>query len=198
MRKLFSFISATILFSACTGNHIKKVMVYANDHADINEETKIITLAKNTSGHEHKTLQFFTGSAVQLKVKNADGEKNIDIPDDGCYIVNLKTKDTIIGGYVLYSAPDIAGRTMTQEQLTHNIDSLKSLLLGQNLVAGKSFFIPPGSSAKITGNSKAHIVEPYHRMTSIEVTAGEEPEVYRFYTINEVREMIDKLSTLTK
>lgn len=198
MRKLFSFLSLAFLLNACGDTQIKKIMVYANDHADINEEAKTITLAKDTSGHVHKTLQYITGSAVQLKIKSADGEKNIDIPDDGCYIVNLKSKDTIIGGYVLYSAPDIAGRTMTQEQLTHNIDSLKSLILGQNLVAGKSFFITPGTSSKITGNSKAHIVEPYHRMTSIEITAGEEPEVYRFYTINEVREMIDKLTKLTK
>lgn len=173
-------------------------MVYANNHADINEDTKTITLTADTAGHEHKTIQYFTGSAVQLIVKSAGGEKNIDITDDGYYIVNLKSKDTIIGGYVLYSAPDIAGRTMTQEQLMQNIDSLKSLILGQNLVAGKSFFIAPGTSAKITGNSKAHIVEPYHRMTSIEITAGEEPEVYRFYTINEVREMIDNLTKLTK
>ena len=62
---------------------------------------------------------------------------------------------------------------------------------------GETFFIPPNTAAKITSNTDATIVGPYHRMTSIEKNGNKEPEVYRFYSINEVRETIDKLTQHT-
>jgi hypothetical protein len=43
----------------------------------------------------------------------------------------------------------------------------------------------------------AFIVGPYHRMSSIEKTGDKEPEVYRFYSVKEVRETIGKLEKLT-
>ena len=88
---------------------------------------------------------------------------------------------------------------MSQEQLLHNIDSLNQMIQGINIsAANQTFFILPNTAAKITANTEATIVGPYHRMTSIAKEGDKEPQVYRFYSITEVREMVDKLMKLTK
>jgi hypothetical protein len=56
----------------------------------------------------------------------------------------------------------------------------------------------PNTGVKITNNIDAHVVGPYHQMTSIAKEGDKDPEVYRFYSIKEVRELITKLEGLTK
>ena len=191
-------VACTFFFAACS-SHTKKIIVYANNDADINEETKAVT-QKDTVGHLDKTIQYSTGDKVALSVKTFAGSAiTLEIPDDGYYIANLKAKDTIIGGFQKYSTPEEANRVMSQEQLLHNIDSLNQMIQGINVnAANRTFFILPNTAAKITTNTEATIVGPYHRMTSIAKEGDKEPEVYRFYSITEVREMVDKLMKLTK
>ena len=87
---------------------------------------------------------------------------------------------------------------MSQEELKHDIDSLQHLVTGQNAsAASRAFFIPPNTATKITANTDATIIGPFHQMTSIEQKGNEAPEVYRFYSVKEVRETIDKLQKLT-
>ena len=187
----------SVLFVACSG-HTKKVIVYANNEADINDQTKTIT-QKDNEGHLDKEIQFNTGDKVTIKIIQKDeSTANIDIPEDGYYILNAKAKDTIVGGYQKYSTPEEANRVISQEELKHNIDSLQQLITGQNTnVTNHTFFIPPNTAAKITANTDATIVGPYHGMTSIEQKGNKEPEVYRFYSVKEVRETIGKLQKLT-
>lgn len=186
-----------MLLASCSG-HTKKVIIYANSKAVISEADKTITNKDNT-GHVDQTIIFSTGDAVVFKVQPMEGEAyTIEVPEDGYYIVNTKAKDTIIGGFQKYSTPEEANRMMTQEELKHNIDSLKQMVAGANIsAANRTFFILPGKAAKITENVQAEIVGPYHRMTSIAATGDEIPEVYRFYSISEVRETIAKLEKLT-
>ena len=188
---------SAILFASCSG-HTKKVIVYANTDADINDNTKTIT-QKDNEGHLDKEIQLNTGDKVTIKVIQKDGSTaNIDIPEGGYYILNVKAKDTIVGGYQKYSTPEEANRMMTQDQLKHNIDSLNQMINGKNTNAtNKTYFIPPNTATKITANTDATIVGPYHRMTSVEQNGSEAPEVYRFYSVKEVRETIDKLQKLT-
>ncbi|HRI22123.1 MAG TPA: hypothetical protein PLA68_14270, partial [Panacibacter sp.] len=149
--------------------------------------------------HVDKEILYSTGDKVELNIKSPGGETKIDIPDDGYYIVNLKAKDTIIGGYQKFSTPGEANRVMTQDELKHNIDSLQQMVENKNInAASRTFFILPNTSAKITSNTDAFIVGPYHRMTSIAKEGDKDPEVYRFYSIKEVRETIEKLTALTK
>jgi len=191
-------VACTFFFAAC-GSHTKKIIVYANNDADINQETKAVT-QKDTVGHLDKTIQYSTGDKVSLSVKTFAGSTiTVEIPGDGYYIANLKAKDTIIGGFQKYSTPEEANRVMSQEQLLHNIDSLNQMIQGINVsAANRTFFILPNTAVKITSNTEATIVGPYHRMTSIAKEGDKEPEVYRFYSITEVREMVDKLMKLTK
>jgi len=198
MKIKHALIFATaILFASCSGN-IKKVIVYANHDADINQDTKTIT-QKDDEGHIDKELDYTSGGKVELRVQQKDGTSTtLEMLDAGYYIVNAKVKDTIIGGFQNYSTPEEANRVITQDELKHDIDSLLQMIEGKNInKANRTFFIPPNTVAKITSNSDATIVGPYHRMTSVEKQGDKEPEVYRFYSINEVRETIGKLQKLT-
>jgi len=187
----------SILFVACSG-HTKKVIVYANSDADINDNTKTIT-QKDNEGHLDKEIEFNTGDKVSIKVIQKDGStSNVEIPEGGYYILNAKAKDTIVGGYQKYSTPEEANRMISQDELRRNIDSLQQMINGQNTnAATRTYFIPPNTATKITANTDATIVGPYHRMTSIEKNGDKAPEVYRFYSVSEVRETIGKLQKLT-
>lgn len=185
------------MLASCT-SHTKKVIIYANSKAEISEAAKTITNKDNT-GHVDQTYTYSTGDALTFTVQPMEGAAyTIEVPEDGYFIVNTKAKDTIIGGFQKYSTPEEANRMMTQDDLKRNIDSLKQMVAGTNIsAANRTFYILPGKAAKITDNVQAEIVGPYHRMTSIAKTGDEEPEVYRFYSISEVRETISKLEKLT-
>jgi hypothetical protein len=88
---------------------------------------------------------------------------------------------------------------MTQEVLKTKIDSLQQLTTGANVsAANRNFFILPNQVVKVSENLDAFIVGPYHQMRSAEKVDGKDPEVYRFYSIREIRETIAKLEELTK
>lgn len=191
------FIALAVLLAAC-GSRTKKIIVYANNDVAIDENTKTI-VQKDTEGHVDKEVQFSSGGEVDVKVQQKDGSQStIALPESGYYVVNVKAKDTIIGGLQKYSKPEDANSVMTQDELHHNIDSLEQMIQGKNTnEANQTFFILPNTAAKFTSNTDATVVGPYHRMTSIEQKGSEAPEVYRFYSIREVRETIDKLKKLT-
>ena len=133
MKINFIFVAAsTLFFVAC---HSKKIIVYANNDVAINEDAKTIT-QKDNEGHVDKEIEFKTGDKVVLKVQQKDGStSNIEIPEDGYYIVNVKAKDTIVGGYQKYSTQQEANRIITQEELKRSIDSLQQMVEGKNTSA---------------------------------------------------------------
>src|SRR5215216_1962103 len=99
----------TALLAACKG-HTKKIIVYANHDVVINKDAETIT-QKDNEGHVSNDIEYKTGDKIALKVQQKDGStSNIEIPEDGYYIVNIKAKDTIIGGYQKYSTPEEANR----------------------------------------------------------------------------------------
>src|SRR3954452_21285412 len=105
-------IAPAIFLTAC---HHKKIIVYANNDVTINEDAKTI-VQKDNEGHVDKEIEYKTGDKIELKVQQKDGSSgNIEIPDDGYYIVNVKAKDTIVGGYQKYSTQQEANRIITQE-----------------------------------------------------------------------------------
>jgi len=66
MKNMKLLLVFAILFAACSGR-TKKIIVYANSDADINEQTKTIT-QKDDEGHLDKEIQFNTGDKVAIKV----------------------------------------------------------------------------------------------------------------------------------
>lgn len=197
MRNVFLIVMFAGFILAGCKSHSKKLIIYTNTDGVIDEAAKTIT-QKTTEGHVDKSITYPGGDKLTLTVKLLSGEKNIDVQEDGYYIVNIKAKDTIIGGYQKFSPPEEANKLITQAQLAKNIDSLKQMVANTNIsAANKTFFIPPYTADKFTDNEEAFVVGPYHRMTSIEKVGDKDPEVYRFYTINEVREIITQLEKLT-
>jgi hypothetical protein len=140
----------------------------------------------------------FTDASVILQLDAPAGKTSIELKEKGLYILNVKN-DTIIGSYQNYTAPALQKNIMTQDDLKLKIDSLQQLTTGKNIsAANRNFFILPNQAAKITENVDAIIVGPYHQMRSAEKVDGKDPEVYRFYSIREIRETIGKLEALTK
>ncbi len=196
MKKIAFCIVAVISLASCKDN-IKKVLVLSKGTAKINKEAKTITVDES-SGHEEQTFDVNSGDKVTYSVKSQAGEGSVEFPTNGYYIVNAKN-DTVVGGLQNYGAVEERKTEFTQEDVKKNLDSLKALVANQNVsAANHNFFILPNQVVKITDNLDAFIVGPYHRMTSVEAKEGKTPEVYRFYSIKEVREKIDKLDAMTK
>lgn len=189
MKKSLLLLAIPFLIMSCSQN--KKVLVLSHDAPQIDEANNTIT-CKSPRGHEEKEL---TVSAAALKVSTLAGDATLDLPAKGYYIANLKNNDTIIGGYVLFTTQDKAHATISQAELKHNIDSLEQLLQGKNVsAANKNYFILPNTVAKVTDNANATIIAPYHKIAGVpEGEDGKAPEVYQFYTANEVRDMLANL-----
>ncbi len=163
--------------------------------AEISTETNTIK-ATDGGGHEEKAVTLSGGKTV-FKLSTPAGEATVELLENGLYIVNVKN-DTIIGSFQNYSDPKVSQQVMTQETLVKQIDSLQLLSEGKNVsAANRNFFILPNTAKKITDNANAMVVGPYHRMRSAETVDGKAPEVYRFYSIKEIRETILKLQALT-
>ena len=181
-----------ILFSSCSSNQ-KRITVLGKGKIDIDTDTKTITI-KDGAGSVEKTADFGGGNPLNIKLIVDGKESTVAITEGGLYILNAKN-DTVIGSYQKYSEPKTKFDTVRQSFIKHSIDSLLQLTDGKNIsAANRNYFILPFTAAKISGNVDATIVSPYHRMTSIEQVSDKEPEVYRFWSIKEIRdEMIPKL-----
>lgn len=183
-------LSATVVFASCSSN-TKRVNVLYRGKADINASAGSITL-KDGAGNEEQVAEF---SGKNISIQKPDGSKTeVTLNEPGLYILNGRN-DTVIGSYQTYAAPKSTYDTIKQDFIKHSIDSLKLLLEGKNIsAANRNFYILPYSAQKITNNLDAFLVTPFHRMTSIEKVGDKDPEVYRFWSIKEIRETIDKLA----
>jgi hypothetical protein len=196
MKKILLPCIALIVMAACSSNH-KKIIVYIKEGSTVNEDAKTITVVDG-SGSDEKAISYNTSDKVSLKVTGLGDHANVSIDENGLYVLNAKT-DTIIGSYQKYSDPRLTKTLKTQEDLKHDIDSLQQLTEGKNFsAANRNFYLLPKTAVKISDNLDAVVVGPFHRMTSLEKVDGKLPEVYRFYSIQEIRETIEKLTALTK
>ena len=196
MKKCMITCASLIVLAACSSGN-KKIIVYIKGNSTVNEDAKTITVVDG-SGSDEKTIAYKTGDKVQLQVKGLGDDATVPIDNNGLYILNAKN-DTIIGSYQNYSNPKSEDVVKTQEDLKHGIDSLVQLTEGKNIsAANRNFFILPKTAVKISDNVDAFVVGPFHKMTSVEKEGDKVPEVYRFYSIKEIRETIAKLTTLTK
>jgi len=196
MKKLTICVAAACMLAACSSNP-KKILVYAKGGTTVNKDTKTIDV-KDGAGQEEETLEYNTADKITLQLKSSDATAPIDIAENGLYIVNAKKNDTIIGSYQKFSDPKLKQNVTTQEQLKQAIDSLQQLTEGKNIsAANRNYFILPKTAARITANTDAIIVGPFHKMTAIEKKGDKDPEVYQFSSISEIREKIVKLTALT-
>jgi hypothetical protein len=197
LKKITYVAFSAALFAACSSNNTKKVMIVATGDINVNTDNKTITLAGG-SGATDKTVEFNSSGPLTLTIKAEDGSSTpVTLNDNGFFMLNAR-KDTIVGAYQNYAAPKTTVDTIKQATLEKGIDSLSQLIEGKNVsAANRNFFVTPNTAVKLTANTDAFVVPPFHQMTSIEKVGDKDPEVYRFYTVNEIREQLAKLKALT-
>jgi hypothetical protein len=189
--KKYNIIALLILLSVLTACGHKKILVFASSGIQVDESQKNIIVTEGTTHHE-KELEFSGSSPVTINVQSPTGKFTLDATEDGLYIINLQ-KDTIVGSYQ-HIGEDNGTVKISTDQLKHTIDSLVQLTAGLNVsTAGKNYFIPPGKIGRVTANTKARVFGPYTTVPS-GFDASTVPELYKFYTNPELREIIDKLS----
>ncbi len=198
MRRTLFILALASAFSTCT-SHNKRILILFKGNADIDGDKKTVVL-KGGSGLGEKEVFYSTGDIINLTVTQEDNATaTVAVKEDGLHFLNT-TKDTILGSYQLYSDPGKASKnSISQETLRKSIDSLELLIQNKNVSpTNRNFFLAPGQVAKLSDNVEAFVVTPYHQMTSMEGKDGKAPEVYRFWSIKEIRETIDKLKGFTQ
>lgn len=194
MRTALPVLAASLLLASCA-SHQKKILVYASSDIQVDNSQKNIALTEGTTHHE-KELDFTGNDPVTLHVQSPAGQYDLVVAGDGLFIANLKN-DTVVGSYQRVGV-DTGEARISQEQLTRQIDSLRQLVLGKNLSpSNRNYFIPPGKIARITGAVNAKVFGPYTRIPG-SFDAGSVPEIYKFYTNSEEREIITKLSSMSQ
>lgn len=193
MKKLIALFAVSIALFACNDS-AKKIIVMSKGEADINTGAKTIT-AKDGAGRNEKMFVLGSGD-YSFKLSTPAGEATVQMKENGLYVINVMN-DTIIGSYQKYTDPSKTIPVMSQEELKHRIDSLHQLMEGRNVSeANRNFFILPKYAARISANTEAEVVGPYHQMRSAARVDGKDPEVYRFWSIKELREIVTKLEVL--
>jgi len=178
---------------ACT-SHSKKIIIYASSAIKVDDTQKNITVTEGTTHHEQE-LTFQGSDPVTLNITSPTGKFTLDAKEDGLYIANIKT-DTVVGSYQHVGAEGGEAK-ISQDVLLQKVDSLQKLAVGANVnAANRNYFIPPGQIAKITGEMKAKIFGPFTTIPGA-FDAGSVPELYKFYSNKELREIIARLTKMT-
>ena len=186
-------LSLVILFSACK-SHNKTILIYANSNITVDDSRKNITVQDGTTQQE-KELNFSGSDPVILNIQGPAGKYTLEAKDDGFYIANLKS-DTIVGS--LQHVGATAQTRLTQDQLKANLDSLNKLIRNENVTAAsRNYFIAPGKMARLTAFTKVKVFGPFTSIPS-SFDAGSVSEIYKFYNLSEVRDIISKLTVMGK
>lgn len=177
--------TAAAILASCSGGK-KEVLVMGSGKLTLGENS--VTIEPGSRHNEEKLLV----SADKITVKGfTGGDKEIAVAEPGLYVLNLK-KDTLVGAYQRVGEGS-GEKRITQDVLKQRVDSLQQLTTGANISAEKrNFFLPPGAIAKLTTNNNAQIIGPYLKMPT-SFAAGQEHEIYKFYTNKEMAEMIAKI-----
>lgn len=186
----------TVLFACGGGAESKKVLIMGRGGLTANGND--ITMNEG-SGYSEETVELSGDKAVSLNVTTPGGKTTISIPaEKGFYVLNLKT-DTIVGSQQVFGKDLSSSRVISQEELKLKIDSLTKLTAGANVSTGRSYFILPNQVVKITANIEARIFGPFTKIPgTLEADkTGKAPEIYKFYTNSEMRELIANLKKMT-
>lgn len=189
---LFCTMIAAICFAACSPGIEKKVKVMSSGKIQVDEATKAITLTPGTQHNEAELT--LTEKEKTVTVKSPEGDISFEVPDNGVYILNLKT-DTLIGNMVNFGEGGVPS-SISAEQLDHIIDSTQQLINGQNASdEKKTYFIVPKTIKKLTTNMNAQMINPYNNIPyKVEADKdGKAPEIYKFFTAKQKRESLNEL-----
>lgn len=187
-------IAALLSLAACKGHH-KKVIVYAGGNIQVDDSKTNLTVGEG-GPLQQKELDYTGSDPVTLNVQTPSGKISLDAADDGLYIANLKS-DTVIGSFQRIGTE--AGETrITQDMLKQKFDSVSKLVRGENVSeANRNFFILPFHIQKVSAVANAKVFGPYTTIPSA-FDASSVPEIYKFYSIKELHEVLNKMSGMMK
>ena len=185
-------IAAVLSMTACKGHH-KKVIVYAGSSIQVDNTKTNITVGEG-GPLQQKELDFSGSEPVTLNIQTASGKISLDATDDGLYITSLKS-ETVIGSYQRIGTE--AGETrITHDMPKQKFDSVSKLVRGENVSeANRNFLILPFHIQKVSANADAKVFGPYTTIPSA-FDASSVPEIYKFYSIKELREVLSKMSIM--
>ena len=194
MKNTFRFLFAFLFLLGACSSHEKKILLYADSKIQVDESQKNITITEGNTQVEQE-LTFHGADPVVLTIHGPKGQYTLEAGEDGLWLANLKT-DTIVGS--MQHTGETKQTRITQDELKRQLDSLNLLVKGANLsAAAKNYFIVPGKIEKITNFTNAKIFGPFTPVPSA-FDAGSVPEVYKFYNLSEVNEIISKLTEMSK
>lgn len=186
------------LIVSCSNGPSKKVIIIGKGEIIVNENS--ITM-KDKSGYAEQTMELLGNKEEVLNVETPTGKSTITIPNDaGVYILNLRV-DTLAGSKQNFGKDLNNREVISQEKIKVIIDSLQKLTVGKNVSAeGNNFMILPNQLTKISSNINAKVFGPYTKIPStLEADKdGNAPELFKFYTNTEVRDLIEHLIQQTK
>lgn len=188
-------VSAAI--TACDSTANKKVLIMAR--GTIATAGDDITI-KDGSGYTEETVDVSEDKPVSWSITTPAGKTPVSIPGEkGFYILNLKT-DTIVGSKQIMGTDISSNRVISQEELKKKIDSLTKLTTGANISpGGHTYIILPNQIKKITENMDARVYGPFSKIPgTLEADKnGKAPEIYKFYTNEEMRQLISNLKKMS-
>src|SRR4030095_15500379 len=187
MKKVLLILAYACLLCGC-GQKGKMVIVMTSGEA-----TLAGTALSINPGNTHtEQVQKYASGVNSIDIKGFPAATSASIGETGLYVLNLKN-DTLVGSLQNFAAGEAANK-ITQDELKKKIDSLQSLVVGQNAsTANHNCFIPPGKAQLISTNMEAQVYGPYVKTPS---TVEGNAEVYKFYTNKQVRETIEKLTKM--
>jgi hypothetical protein len=181
----------TLLFGACK-SHQKRILLYANSNIQVDESQKNITVEEGNTQVE-KELDFSGSDEVTLNITGPQGHYTLVAKEDGYWLANLKS-DTVLGSMQHIGLK--AQTRITQEELKKQLDSLNLLVKGANVSAdSKNYFVAPGKIVKISDNTNVKVFGPFTSIPN-DFDAGTVSEVYKFYNLSEVNQIIRKLTDM--
>jgi hypothetical protein len=194
MKKSSGLLLLALLFLGACSSHQKKVLLYADSKIQVDESQKNIIVEDGTTQVEQE-LNFNSGDPVILNVSGPAGKYTLEVKEDGLFLANLK-KDTVVGS--MQHIGESRHTRITQQELQLQLDSLNKLVKGQNIsAAAKNYFLPPAQVVKISNFTNAKIFGPYQPVPSA-FDASSVPEIYKFYSLSEEKEIIAKLTEMSK
>lgn len=196
MRK-FSIVWGIIAVTACTSPVTKKVLILGQGGIAANGDN--ITM-KEGSGAVEETVEVRGDKPVTWSVTTPTGKTNVKIPQEpGFYVLNLK-KDTLVGSQQVLGTDISSRHTITQEELKVKIDSLTKLTTGANVsAASHTYQLLPNQLSKVSANINAKVFGPYNKIPgTLEADEnGKAPEIFKFYTNKEMRELIQNFKKMS-
>jgi hypothetical protein len=194
MKKLSGLLLSVLFFLSACSSHQKKVLLYADSKIQVDESQKNISVEDGTTQVEQE-LNFNSSDPVVLHITGPGGKYTLEVKEDGLFLANLK-KDTVVGS--MQHTGESRHSRITQQELQLQLDSLNKLIKGENISASaKNYLVPPGQIVKISNFINAKIFGPYQPVPSA-FDASTVPEIYKFYSLSEEKEIIAKLTEMSK